>query len=68
MNEDYEDPVVTCSACGTEFRNNPNARFVQDDQKYYACSGDCKAKLAMRLKKNKKDQQTKDAISSMLGN
>jgi hypothetical protein len=67
MKEDFEEPVVKCSACGTEFKNNASARFIQDDQKFYACSGDCKAKLANRVRKEKKDKEKKDAISQMLG-
>ena len=28
MKDDFEEPVVKCNACGTEFRNNPAARFI----------------------------------------
>ena len=63
LKEDFEEPVVKCNACGTEFKNNISARFIQDDQKFYACSGDCKAKLASRVKKEKKDKDKREAIS-----
>ena len=66
MKEDFDDPVVKCDSCGKDFKNNPNARFIQDESKFYACSGDCKAKLAGRVRKQKKDQDKKDAISQML--
>jgi len=28
MKEDFEEAVVKCNACGTEFKNNPAARFI----------------------------------------
>jgi hypothetical protein len=55
MLSDFEDPVVTCGGCGVQFRNNPNARLFVEDQKFYACSGDCKAKIGSRVRKEKKE-------------
>jgi predicted sulfurtransferase len=61
MAEDFENPVVNCDACKKDFKNNPFARFVYDDKKLFACSGECKAKLADKMRRESKEEKKNKA-------
>ena len=54
IKENYEEPVVKCDGCSKEFRNNPLAKLIIGNDKYYACCGDCKGKVSDRARKEKK--------------
>lgn len=40
--------------------------MTEDGQKYYACSGECKAKIGQRVRKDKKEKEKKEAISQIV--
>jgi hypothetical protein len=68
MLDNVEEPIVKCDGCGTEIQNKPHVRFDFQDTRFYSCSGDCKSKIAVRVKKNQKKQDASKKIRVMLGN
>ena len=55
MEDNYEEPYVACSGCAKQIKNGPYAKFVCQGIKFYSCSGDCKANIARKAKKETKD-------------
>lgn len=66
MKENAEEPVVACNHCGKEFKNNVHARFYVGDDKYYACSGDCKGRIAEKARSEKKKEKQKQQLDQTL--
>ena len=62
MKDNAEEPIVECANCGKPFKNNPHAKMFVGDDKFYACSGDCKARVADKARKEKKQEKQKQMI------
>ncbi|CDW88466.1 UNKNOWN [Stylonychia lemnae] len=57
MKVNAEPSLVICNGCSNEIKNSVRSIFRQNDSKYYACSGNCKAKIAKQHTNNKKKQK-----------
>ena len=62
MKDNVEESLVPCGSCQKQIRNHPKARFTFNNERYYACSGECKMKVISKAKKEQKSNRITQSI------